>query len=99
MCRRVLQNVCLEKGATKKDDKGRRIRLNDQIKQAFPQKDYSLIHSIADRVKYFGDYGAHPQDDNIDDVTKESAKTILEFSYKILEIGYIIPWGLKKLST
>lgn len=99
MCRRMLQNVCLERGATNKDINGRWIKLRDQIKQTFPQKDYSLIHAIADKVKYFGDYGAHPQDDNIDDVTEESSRAILEFSYKILEIGYIIPWELKKLST
>jgi hypothetical protein len=37
---RVLQKVSLEKGATEKDAKGNRISLRNQIKKAFPQKDY-----------------------------------------------------------
>src|SRR4030042_917396 len=93
MCRRMLQNVCLERGAKKKDAQDRWISLRSQIKEAFPEKDYSLIHLIADKVKYFGDYGAHPQDDNIDDITDKDSRAILDFSNKILEIAYIVPWG------
>ena len=99
MCRRMLQNVCLEHGAKNKDNNGNWIALRNQIKEAFPQKDYALIHAIADKIKYFGDYGAHPQDDNIDDVKQNSASEILRFSYKILEIAYITPWELEKLAT
>jgi len=99
MCRRMLQNVCLERGAKKKNAQDKWISLRNQIKEAFSEKDYALVHSIADKVKYFGDYGAHPQDDNIDDVSDEASKAILDFSNKILEITYIVPWGLKKLQT
>lgn len=99
MCRRTMQNVCLEHGAIKVDSNGRYQKLKDQIKQAFPQKDYSLIHAYADKIKYFGDYGAHPQDDNIDDVTKETAKKVLDFTLEILKIGYIVEWELKKLDS
>jgi hypothetical protein len=99
MCRRMLQNVCRDRGAKKKNAKGDWISLRNQIKEAFPEKDYSLIHSIADKVKYFGDYGAHPQDDNIDDVSQDASKSILDFSNRILEIAYIVPWGLKNLQN
>lgn len=97
MCRRMMQNVCLERGAKKKDAKGNWISLRNQIKEAFPQKDYSLIHSIADKIKYFGDYGAHPQDDGIDKIKEDDSKTILDFANTILGIAYIAPWKLKKL--
>jgi hypothetical protein len=97
MCRRTLQSVCLERIGTKVDGNGKYIKLKDQIKQAFPQKDYSLIHAYADKIKYFGDYGAHPNDDNIDDVTKESAKACLDFTYQVLNIGFIVPWSLQSL--
>jgi hypothetical protein len=98
MCRRTLQNVCLERGASKKDATGRYPKLRDQIKQAFPQKDYDLIQAFADKIKYFGDYGAHPQDDGIDNVTKEDARELLDFTYLILEIAYINLWRIKQLS-
>lgn len=94
MCRRTMQNVALEKGAMKKDTKGNWITLRNQIKSAFPQRDYSLIHEIADEIKYLGDYGAHPQDDGIDKVIAEDAKEILDFTFTILEIGYINPWRI-----
>jgi len=99
MCRRMMQNVCQERGAKKKDAKDRWISLRNQIKKAFPERDYSLIHSIADKIKYFGDYGAHPQDDGIDKVNEDDAKTILDFANTILDIAYINPWKLKKLQT
>lgn len=98
MCRRMLQNVCQDRGAKSKNAKGEWISLRNQIKEAFPEKEYSLIHSIADKIKYFGDYGAHPQDDNIDDVSEDISKRILDFSYRILETVYVGPWELKKLS-
>ena len=97
MCRRMLQNVCHDRGAKNKNAKGEWISLRNQIKEAFPEKEYPLIHSIAEKVKYFGDYGAHPQDDNIDDVSEDVSKKIVDFSYRILEIVYVNPWELKNL--
>lgn len=97
MCRRMMQNVCSERGAKKKDARGKWISLRNQIKEAFPEKDYSLIHSIADKIKYFGDYGAHPQDDGIDEVNEDDSKVILDFANRILDIAYIVPWKLKNM--
>lgn len=98
MCRRLLQNVCLDRGAKKKDEKGNWTTLKNQIKHAFPEKDYSLIHEIAEGMKYFGDYGAHPQDDGIDNVTKEESKELLDFANSILETAYINLWRIRQLS-
>jgi hypothetical protein len=97
MCRRVLQNVCFSRGATNKDAQGNWIKLRDQIKTAFPQQDYSLLHQLSDAIKYLGDYDAHPQDDGIDKVTCEDAKTILDFTLEILKIAYVQQWNIKKL--
>ena len=97
MCRRMMQNVCLERGAKKKDSDGKWVSLRNQIKESFPEKDYSLIRSIADEIKYFGDYGAHPQDDGIDKVNEKDSRDLLDFAYSLLEIAYIIPWNIKKL--
>lgn len=96
MCRRMMQNVCLNRGANKKDSEGKRISLRNQIKEAFPEKEYSLSRKIAEEIKYLGDYGAHPQDDGIDNVKAEDSKEMLDFAYSILEIAYINPWKLEK---
>ena len=71
----------------------------NQLKVAFPTKDYDNIHLIADSIKYFGDYGAHPQNDGIDEVSKEDSKQILDFVTPILDISYIVPWKLNKLKN
>jgi len=81
-----------------KKDKGKWIPLRDQIKAAFPQQD-SLIHPLADKIKYFGDYGAHPQDDGIDKVTEKDSKKILDFVNIVFDIAYIVPWKVKNLKT
>jgi hypothetical protein len=97
MCRRALQNVCLGKGAIKQDANGKWISLRTQLKTVFPQKDYSLIHELSDAIKFLGDYGAHPQDGAIDKVSKEDARTVLNFTMQIFEIAYIQQWKIKKL--
>jgi len=98
MCRRTLQNTCFEKRAIKKDADGHWIRLRDQIKQAFPGTESALIRELSDEIKYFGDYGAHPNDDGIDKVAPEEAKQILDFTQSLLEVAYVIPWKIKTTS-
>lgn len=97
MCRRAMQNACLGKGAKKQDANGKWVSLKDQIKSAFPQKDYELLNKMAGEIKYLGDYGAHPQDDQIDDVRIDDAKTVLDFTGQILDIAYVQPWKIKQL--
>lgn len=81
----------------RKDAKGKWISLRDQLKTAFPQKDYSLIHELSSAIKFLGDYGAHPQDDGIDKVSKEDARTILNFTMQIFEIAYVQQWKIQSL--
>ena len=94
-----MQNVCLKRGAKKKDANNRWIPLRNQIREAYPEKEYSFILSVADRIKYFGDYGAHPQDDGIDDVNEDDSRAILDFANDILDITYIKPWELERLKS
>lgn len=96
MCRRTMQNICLDKGATKKDASGSWINLRNQIKQAFAGAEYEFLRGLSEEIKYFGDYGAHPQEDEIDEVIEEEAKDILEFTKSFIEIIYIQPYRVKK---
>lgn len=97
MCRRVVQNAAMEKGATKKDTHGKWIPLTKQIETAFPGAEFQLLREIAGDIKFFGDYGAHPSDDGIDQVSDEEAKEILDFTESILDYVYVQPDKIKKI--
>ena len=97
MSRRVIQNASLDKGASKKDDKGNWIFLKNQIKSGFPGAEFKYLRELADEIKYFGDYGAHPNDDGIDQVSEDDAKEILDFTSSFLEYAYIQPAKVKEL--
>lgn len=51
------------------------------------------------QIKYFGNYGAHPQDEGIDKVTKMDSKQVLDFVSPLLDIAYITPWKVNKLKN
>ena len=96
MCRRTMQNICLDNGATKTDAAGRWTSLRNQIKQAFPGAEYAYLKALSEEIKYFGDYGAHPQDDILDEVTPEEAKDVLAFTRSFIEVSIIQPDRVKK---
>jgi len=96
MCRRMMQNVLLDRGAKKKDAKGNWITLRKQINEALPERDYSLVRTVAEETKFLGDYGAHPQDDGVDKVNEGDSKEMLDFGNTILEIVYINPYKIQK---
>lgn len=95
-----MQNICLDKGATKKDASGTWISLRGQIRQAFPGAHYEYLRALSEEIKYFGDYGAHPQeDDELDEVSEEDAKAMIDFTQSFLEIAYIQPYEVTKRFT
>ena len=79
MARRALQQAVEDKGASNKR------KLYEQINELF---EIGLLDkatkSLADGVRYFGNYGAHPQDDLLSQVTKEDAKLTIEILERIL---------------
>ncbi|ASJ16724.1 hypothetical protein A3L04_06380 [Thermococcus chitonophagus] len=83
MARRALQQALIDKGASKKKT------LHQQIEELFERGLLDkATKSLADSVRYFGNYGAHPQDDMLAQVTKEDAKLVLDVLRKILCILY-----------
>ena len=83
MSRRALQQALEDRGATKGN------RLLDQIDEL---KSKGIMDkataSLAHGVRHFGNYGAHPQDDLLADVTQDDARLILDVLKKILLILY-----------
>ena len=83
MFRRALQSALLEHGADPKDD------LINQIKKAsFLTKD---IQDWAHNIRIFGNWGAHPQSDNLKDVDKEIAEETQSFLEEFFNYVYVMP--------
>jgi Domain of unknown function (DUF4145) len=92
MCRRALQNVAKDKETEKKE-------LKDQIKDL---RDRGFItQSLFDashEIRHFGGFGAHPQDDGLDQTTKLDADAVFEFVQQIVQHVYILPAKTKELA-
>ncbi len=73
MARRALQQAAEAKGASKKDT------LSNQIKWLFDQNLIdTATKNLADGVRWFGNFGAHPQEDLLFQVTKEDAELAIK---------------------
>lgn len=83
MFRRALQSALLERGAKPKED------LVDQIKNAtFLTQD---IKDWAHNIRIFGNWGAHPQDDNLKDADEKTAKETQDFLEEFFNYVYVMP--------
>lgn len=83
MFRRSLQSALLERGATPKED------LVDQIKNApFLTQN---IKDWAHNIRIFGNWGAHPQDDNLKDIDPKIAAETQSFLEEFFNYVYVMP--------
>lgn len=56
------------------------------------------LRDAAHEIRYFGNFGAHPQKDDLDNVTYEDAKTIWNLTSSFLMDLYIRPSRIKNLT-
>ena len=83
MFRRSLQSALLERGSNTKQD------LVDQIKNAsFLTQD---IKDWAHNIRIFGNWGAHPQDDNLREADEPIAKETQAFLEEFFNYVYVMP--------
>jgi len=84
LSRRAFQNIAKERGITSRN-------LDAQIRE---MHDKGLITAslfgAAQEIRQFGAFGAHPQDDELDDVTGPIAESILEFVNQFMEHLYVM---------
>lgn len=89
MCRRALQAACVEKGADKKKT------LEKQIDELQTKGLLTVqLRDWAHQIRYFGNFGAHP-DENIGDATKADAEQMIEFLSTFLKYMYDMPARIK----
>lgn len=92
MCRRVMQHIALDKGAT-----GRNLmeQINNMLVKGLITQS---LHNAAQEVRYFGNFGAHPRDDNLDDISEDDAKIVMDIVNQFLVDLYIRPSEVAKLT-
>jgi len=91
MFRRSLQSALLNLGADASND------LIDQIKNMG-----SLTQDIKDwahNIRIFGNWGAHPQDDNLKEVNQEVADEVRVFIEEFFNYVYVMPGRVAKART
>lgn len=86
MSRRTIQKMCLNLGANKGE------KLHKQINQLKQEgKLHSDLADIATEIRFLGNGGAHPIDDELDEITNEDAREILDFTAELLDDLYVRP--------
>jgi hypothetical protein len=86
MARRTIQKMCLNLGAKKGD------KLYKQIEDLKTSgKLHPDLADMATEIRFLGNDGAHPEDDGLDDVSKEDAKEVLDFTAELLDDLYVRP--------
>ena len=85
MCRRAFQNIARDWGIKVRD-------IGEEIKEM--RKEGIITEPLAkaaQQIRQFGAYGAHPQDDLLDDVTRDIAMKIIELMRQFTQHIYVMP--------
>lgn len=91
MSRRVLQRCLKEQGCKKN-------KLTDSIQEAIDSGLLrSAFHGIATEIREYGNLGAHPDDEQLANASKENAQTILNFLRLLIHEFYEVPAQASKL--
>lgn len=97
MYRRAIQNIILNKIT---DPTIRKKRLVDQIDALFANglitKD---LKDTAHEIRQFGNFGAHPSDDALDNTNSEDAEMIGQLTFDLIRTIYITPFQTAELKA
>ncbi len=89
MCRRAIQQSCLEKGSKKKN-------LFEQIEELEIDKN---LKQLAHKLRFWGNNGAHPDILLDEKINEQDAKLAIDFTEKFLQYVYIIPKELEEIEN
>ena len=94
MSRRALQRVLKEQGCTQRNLGGNDGAIAHAIKTGILRK---ALHAIAEEIRQYGNLGAHPDDEQLDVASKESASQVLAFVHLVIDEFYGVPMTAEKL--
>jgi hypothetical protein len=92
MCRRTLQSSCVSKGANPSEDLFKQIDELESKRIINPS-----MKDVAHTIRTIGNWGAHPQDDPLRDVTLDDASEIAKFTSEFLDEVFVRPARLDAL--
>jgi len=95
MNRRALQNIVLEKI---EDKSIKNKNLYEQIDALFDAGFITKhLRDSAHEIRHFGNFGAHPQDDELDKTTREDAATVDRLIWDLIRTIFIAPYETEQL--
>lgn len=89
MCRRVIQQSCIDKETTKKT-------LYEQIDELDIDKN---LKKLAHKLRFWGNNGAHPDILLDEKIEEKDAKLAIDFTEKFLQYVYVIPKELEEIEN
>lgn len=91
MSRRVLQRCLKEQGCTQRNLVD---AIDDAMGRGILRKNF---HAVATEIRQYGNLGAHPDDEQLQNITTENALQVLEFARLLIHEFYEIPAVADKL--
>lgn len=97
MNRRAVQRIVLDKI---KDPDIAKKKLWEQIDKLFEEGYITKqLKDTAHEIRHFGNFGAHPSDDQLDNTTSEDARIVDNLTFDLIRTIYIIPFETQKLQN
>lgn len=87
MCRRAIQQACLDKGAKKPT-------LFEQVEELDIDEN---LKKLAHKLRFWGNKGAHPDILLDEKIEEKDAKVAIDFTEKFLQYIYIIPKEIEEI--
>jgi hypothetical protein len=99
MFRRALQNLVVDQVEQKTIPEATKgLKLVKQIDALAEHGQITAtLQKSAHEIRHFGNFGAHPQDDELDDTTREDADSIENLLENIIVAIYITPFNTERL--
>lgn len=97
--RRVVEAIACDKLGGKAKDAGGKIRKLHELIDAMHAEGLITrdIRDSGHEIRYFGNYGAHIQDDGLDHVTAAEVADVEEVTWQLLYTIYVAPEAAKRL--
>lgn len=93
MSRRALQRCLKEQDCNQRNLVD---AIDAAIKNGILRKSF---HSLAEEIRQYGNLGAHPDDDQLENVNQEAASQVLEFTRLLIHEFYEIPAAAAQLKA
>lgn len=97
MNRRAIQRIVLDKI---KDSSIKKKKLWEQINELFKAGFITKhLKETADEIRHFGNFGAHPSDDELDNTTYDDAKMVDSLTWDLVRTIYVTPYQTEQLKS